>query len=36
MNFHVDFQIIMSKPAGGPAPRGPKPQDDDDDAAGMA
>ncbi|KAH7729509.1 hypothetical protein AAVH_02984 [Aphelenchoides avenae] len=29
-------QIIMSKPAGGPAPRGPKPQDDDDDAAGMA
>jgi len=30
-------QIIMSKPAGGPAPRGPKPQDeDDDDVGGMA
>jgi T-complex protein 1 subunit theta len=27
-------QIIMSKPAGGPAPRGPKGQDEDDD--GMA
>nr|CAD2134759.1 unnamed protein product [Meloidogyne enterolobii] len=30
-------QIIMAKPAGGPTPRGPKAQDeDDDDGAGMA
>ncbi|KAI1725072.1 TCP-1/cpn60 chaperonin family domain-containing protein [Ditylenchus destructor] len=28
-------QLIMAKPAGGPAPKGPKGQDDDDDA-GMA
>lgn len=29
-------QIIMAKPVGGPTPRGPKGQDEDDDEAGMA
>lgn len=35
INVTDHFQIIMSKPAtGGPKPRGPKPQDEDED--GMA
>ncbi|CEF62994.1 Cct8 protein [Strongyloides ratti] len=29
-------KIIMAKRAGGPQPRGPKPQDEDDDCGGMA